>query len=68
MFDILYRDGIKVAFCESKMVNRIQNVGFSYTIIPDKAINLTIELKIDRRKAFIINKTYRIKLHEFFCN
>ncbi len=46
MGDILGRYGVEIAFAQSKVVNRIQNVGLSHTIVTDKTIDLAVECKI----------------------
>ena len=44
--DVLAVDGVEVALAEGKVMNRIQQVGLTNPVIPDKTIDLVGELVI----------------------
>lgn len=60
MTDILRTDGVKIALPETKVVNRIQNIGFAYPIVAYKAVYFTVEIKFPVFKIFVVNQGYAL--------
>ena len=63
MTDILQRQWVKVAFSVSQMINGIQNVGFSDTVFPYKAIDFCIEIERSFGDVLVIEERKFLEMH-----
>ncbi len=53
MFDVLAGDGVEIAFSEGKVINAIQYIGFSHSVVPYKAVDLACQIQNSAESKFL---------------
>ena len=56
MGNILGCYGIEIAFAQCQVVNGIQDVGFSNTIIPNKTVDFAVKFEFSGFKILVVNE------------
>ena len=54
MVDVLAGNGVEITFSEGKMIDTVEDIGFSDPVIPHYTIYLSVKMKFCRCKILVI--------------
>ena len=61
--NVLRGDRIKIAFAQTQMIDRIEYIGFTLTVLTDKTIDFSIKIQLQCGLIFIMGKRNFFELH-----